>query len=119
MQANAVGRTMFKCTCRGLGQNWSTPRQVYQFSFGPPWDQPGSLIYGLSQFNADAKGLLGFGQFNRQPCGATISQKPSGPFYNEKLGLCNVTAFNNAPTPYGMVYSTPWWGVDYAMRSTE
>ena len=56
---------------------------------------------------------------NRQPCGATISQKPSGPFYNEKLGLCNVTAFNNAPTPFGMVYSTPWWGVDYAMRSTE
>ena len=109
---------MFKCTCQGLGQNWSAPRKVYQFSFGPPWDQPGSLIYGLSQFNADEKGLLGFGedgtkslpsglhssqdgsdivvdrQMNRQPCGATISQKPSGPFYNEKLGLCNVTAFD-------------------------
>ena len=52
---------MFKCTCQGLGQNWSAPRKVYQFSFGPPWDQPGSLIYGLSQFNADEKGLLGFG----------------------------------------------------------
>ena len=45
--------------------------------------------------------------------------KPGGPFFNKASGLCNVTAYNAAPTPFGAIYSTPWDGVDFAMRSTS
>jgi hypothetical protein len=114
--------TMFKCTCPKLGQNWSTPRAVFYFPsiLQPPYSTADSLeILAPMNLYGDARGLLAFGSVNRKPCGVRGIQKPGGPFYNKQTGLCNVTGFNAAPTPFGALYSTPWWGVDFAMRSTD